>query len=118
MYCLCVGVDKFGFKPLLGLEPMAPIRPQLLVSHANHSATETSICMYVCVYVRMETVVKGRSSEGLICPIFYKDKNTNTPCPLGRTPMDRSVRVCVWSCVGVGVGGGCVWRGVCARKMG
>ena len=30
----------FGFKPLLGLEPMAPIRPQLLVSHANHSATE------------------------------------------------------------------------------
>ena len=33
----------FGLKPLLGLEPMAPIRPQLLVSHANHSATETSI---------------------------------------------------------------------------
>ena len=57
MYCLYVGVEytyidinalahwpnKFGFKPLLGLEPMAPIRPQLLVSHANHSATETSI---------------------------------------------------------------------------
>ena len=62
MYCLYVGVDytyidvnalaqgirsflafKFGFKPLLGLEPMAPILPQLLVSHANHSATETSI---------------------------------------------------------------------------
>ena len=41
----------FGFKPLLGLEPMAPIRPQLLVSNANHSATETSICMYVCMYV-------------------------------------------------------------------
>ena len=40
---------KFGFKPLLGLEPMAPICPQLLVSHANHSATETSICMYVCM---------------------------------------------------------------------
>ena len=40
----------FGFKPLLGLEPMAPIRPQLLVSHANHSATETS--MYVCPSVR------------------------------------------------------------------
>ena len=39
----------FGLKPLLGLEPMAPIRPQLLVSHANHSATETS--MYVCIYV-------------------------------------------------------------------
>ena len=51
---------------------MAPIRPQLLVSHANHSATETSkkrmfnepmiyvvtrnhayVCMYVCVYVCM-----------------------------------------------------------------
>ena len=62
MYCLYVGVDytyidvnalaqginpfwphMFGLKPLLGLEPMAPIRPQLLVSHANHSATETSI---------------------------------------------------------------------------
>ena len=70
MYCLYVGIDytyidvnalaqgiksfwphKFGFKPLLGLEPMAPIRPQLLVSHANHSATETSMyaCMYVCI---------------------------------------------------------------------
>ena len=45
----------FGFKPLLGLEPMAPIRPQLLVSHANHSATETSmyVCMYVLMYVWM-----------------------------------------------------------------
>ena len=43
----------FGLKPLLGLEPMAPIRPQLLVSHANHSATETSICMYVCMYACM-----------------------------------------------------------------
>ena len=37
---------------------MAPIRPQLLVSHANHSATGTSlyvfyVCMYVCVYVYM-----------------------------------------------------------------
>ena len=47
----------FGLKPLLGLEPMAPIRPQLLVSHANHSATETSmyVCMYVRTYVRMYT---------------------------------------------------------------
>ena len=48
----------FAFKPLLGLEPMAPIRPQLLVSHANHFPTETSmyvcmcVCMYVCMYVR------------------------------------------------------------------
>ena len=45
----------FGIKPLLGLEPMAPIRPQLLVSHANHSATKTSltvcdVCIYVCMY--------------------------------------------------------------------
>ena len=42
-----------SFKALLGLEPMAPIRPQLLVSHANHSATETSlyICMYDYVYM-------------------------------------------------------------------
>ena len=43
---------KFCSKLLLGLEPMAPIRPQLLVSHANHSATEISLCMYVC-YVCM-----------------------------------------------------------------
>ena len=57
MYCLYVGVDYtyidvnalaqgphiLGIKPLLGLEPMAPIRPQLLVSHANHSANETCI---------------------------------------------------------------------------
>ena len=43
----------FGLKPLPGLEPMAPIRPQLLVSHANHSVTETSmyVCMYVCIYI-------------------------------------------------------------------
>ena len=63
MYCLYVGFNytyidinrglnpfwphKFGFKPLLGLEPMALIRPQLPASHANHLATET--CMYVCV---------------------------------------------------------------------
>ena len=36
---------------------MAPIRPQVLVSHANHSATETSmyvcICVCVCMYVYM-----------------------------------------------------------------
>ena len=74
MYCLYVGVDytyidvnalaqgiksflasRFGIKPLLGLEPMAPIRPQLLVSHTNHSATETS--MYVCMYVYMYVCV-------------------------------------------------------------
>ena len=69
MYCLYVGVDytyidvnalaqgiksflssRFGIMPLLGLEPMTPIRPQLLVSHANHSAT---VCMYVCIDVCM-----------------------------------------------------------------
>ena len=44
---------KFGFKPLLGIEHMAPIRPQLPANHANHSATETSMCVYVCVYVCM-----------------------------------------------------------------
>ena len=31
--------------PLLGLEPMASIRPQLLVSYANQ------VCMYVCMCV-------------------------------------------------------------------
>ena len=34
---------KFGFKPLLRLEPMVQIRPQLPTSHANHSATEKSL---------------------------------------------------------------------------
>ena len=54
---------KIGFKPLLGLEPMAPIRSQLLASHANHSATETymymyvCVCMYVCMYVCMCTYI-------------------------------------------------------------
>ena len=47
------GPHMFGLKPLLGLEPMAPIRPQLLVSHANHSATETSMYVCVCVHVCM-----------------------------------------------------------------
>ena len=61
MYCLYVGFDytyidkctgsKFAYKPLLGLEPMAPIRPQLPVSHASHSATETYVCMCACMYV-------------------------------------------------------------------
>ena len=70
MYCLYVGVDytyidinaltqgiKLGLKPLVGLEPMAPIRPQLSASHANHSTTETYVCigvyMYACMYVCM-----------------------------------------------------------------
>ena len=44
---------NFGFKPLL-----APIRSQLLVSHANHSATETYcmyvyVCMHACMHVCM-----------------------------------------------------------------
>ena len=62
MSCLYVGVDytyidihalaqgiksflasQVWFLAVAGLEPMAPIRLQLLVSHANHSATETSI---------------------------------------------------------------------------
>ena len=77
MYCLYVGFDYTyidinalaqginsilttqvyrSFKPLLGLEPMAPIRPQLLVIHANHLATRHPyiyiyVCMYVCMYV-------------------------------------------------------------------
>ena len=53
---------KFGFKPLLGLEPMAPIRSQLPSSHANHSATETSyVRMYVCVYMYICTYTYVRT---------------------------------------------------------
>ena len=74
MYCLYVGFDyiyidintlgqgiksflasQVWFKPLLGLEPIAPIRPQLPVSQANHSATET--CMYVRMYAYMYACV-------------------------------------------------------------
>ena len=40
---------KFGFKPLLGHEPVVPIQLQLPASHANHSATETSLCVCVCM---------------------------------------------------------------------
>ena len=36
---------------------MAPIRPQLLVPHANHSATETSICVHVCMYACIHTYI-------------------------------------------------------------
>ena len=65
MYCLYVGVDytyvyvnalaqgiKSFFAPQVWFQAvgMAPIRPQLLVSHAKHSATETSLCMYLCMY--------------------------------------------------------------------
>ena len=73
MYCLYVGVDytyidinaleqgiksflasQVWFQAVLGLEPVATIRPQLLVSHANH-------CMYVymciCVYVCMHACI-------------------------------------------------------------
>ena len=46
---------------------MAPIRPQLLVSHANHSATETSmyecVCVCVCVVVVVVVVVVARLSS-------------------------------------------------------
>ena len=48
----------FGLKPLLGLEPVALIRPQLLVSHANHSSLDLLVnlaldvrCGYICIYV-------------------------------------------------------------------
>ena len=66
MYCLYVGVDytyidinalaqgiksfwphKFGFKPLLGLEPMAPIRPQLCM----YVRTYVCMCEYVCIWM-------------------------------------------------------------------
>ena len=65
MYCLYVGVDYAyidvnalaqGIKSFLASQVWfqavaeAPIRPQLLV---NHSATETSIYMYVCIDVCM-----------------------------------------------------------------
>ena len=43
---------------------MPPIRPQLLVSHANHSATETCMheCMNVYMYVCMNMRIVGLRS--------------------------------------------------------
>ena len=62
MYCLYVGFDytythwqrglnnfwphKFGFKQLLGLEPMTPIRLQLPACHANHSGERERNCLF------------------------------------------------------------------------
>ena len=39
----------FGFKPLLGLEHMAPIRPQFLAKHDNH------VCMYADTHTHTHT---------------------------------------------------------------
>ena len=59
MYCLNVGFDYTyidinaltqEIKPLLGLEPMAPIRPQLLVSRTNHRDVRMNVCMYECMH--------------------------------------------------------------------
>ena len=54
---------KFCFKLLLGLEPMAPIRPQLLVSHAN--LRDMCICKHACMYdhvcTYMHTYMYGQS---------------------------------------------------------
>ena len=71
MYCLYVGfhytyIDinalaqvinpfwpvTFGFKPLLGLEPLTTIRPNLPASTLTIHVC-MYVCMYVCVYVCM-----------------------------------------------------------------
>ena len=67
----------FGLKPLLGLEPMAPIRPQLLVSHANHSATEKSICMYVCMCMYMCVCMYVVSVHVCVVECGCRDSNGN-----------------------------------------
>ena len=72
MYCLYVGVDytyidvnalaqaiksflasQVWFQAVAGARTYGTDSPALLVSHTNHSATETSmyICMYVCIDV-------------------------------------------------------------------
>ena len=68
MYCLYVGFDYtyidintleqwiksfFGLTRLVSSRCWGSICPQLLVSHANHSAIKTSLCMYICMYVCM-----------------------------------------------------------------
>ena len=68
MYCLYVGFDytyidinalaqgiKFFLASQVWFQAVAGTRtcgtdPQLLVSHANHSATETSLYVCVCIY--------------------------------------------------------------------
>ena len=49
--CMYVRPHKFGFKVLLGFEPMTLIRRQFPAYHDNHSATDTFLCMHICVYV-------------------------------------------------------------------
>ena len=34
---------KFGFKPLLGFEPMAPIRPQVPASHTHRGIPKMNV---------------------------------------------------------------------------
>ena len=63
---------KFGFKPLLGLEPRAPILPQLLASHVNHSATETShvfiyVCMLLCMHVCYKVFLLAAACGNWFC---------------------------------------------------
>ena len=70
MYCLYVGFNysyidinrgltpfwphKFGFKPLLGLEPVALIRPQLPASHATiWPPRHVCMCVWVWVHICM-----------------------------------------------------------------
>ena len=70
MYCLYVGVDytyidinalaqgiksflasQVWFQAVAGARTYGTDSPKLLVSHANHSATETSLCMYLPTYL-------------------------------------------------------------------
>ena len=55
---VCMYVYTFGFKPLLGLEPIAPIRPLFPASHIpiqppRHSYVCIFVCKYVCMYLSM-----------------------------------------------------------------
>ena len=125
----------FGFKPLLGLEPMAPIRPQLLVSHANHSATETSmyVCMYVCpsvrppaylpaclsVYVRTYIYTRTHDMHIFACLPLYISVSLSAFLPACPCTPVACLSVCIsecqsnsfYECVGVWVCG-CVSVGV------
>ena len=79
MYCLYVGVDytyidinalaqgiksflasDVWFQSVAGARTYGTDSPALLVSHANHSATEISrlyVCVYVCMYVCMHVYI-------------------------------------------------------------
>ena len=111
MYCLYVGVDytyidinalAHGIKSFFGFTGLVSSRcwgsnlwHRLLVSHANHSATETYVCMYVRTYVCMYVYVCMYACMCVciyVCVCMYV-------CTYVRMYVRMYVRTCVCVCI-------------------